>query len=180
MTISRLCMLMLMLYGVSHQPLSANNANGVAVGDPFPAAKLAGSDGKTYDLGEFAGQQAMVIAWFPRAFTPGCTKECKSFRESGNLLRAFDVAYFTASCDDVTKNTEFAKSLDVDYPILSDPKGELATKLGIYNLERNAAKRVTYIVGKDGKIAVIDDMVDTTNHAKEVAEHLKKIGVAKK
>ena len=80
-------------------------------GEKAPEFKLKGSDGKEYSLKQFAGKQAVVIAWFPKAKTPGCTKECKSMRENGEKIRQFDVAYFTASVDNVELNAEFAKSM---------------------------------------------------------------------
>jgi peroxiredoxin Q/BCP len=77
-------------------PLSAAE---LKVGDPAPDFSLAASDGKTYKLSDFKGKQAVVIAWFPRAFTQGCTIECKSLAENGEKIRKFDVAYFMASVD---------------------------------------------------------------------------------
>ena len=102
----------------------------VNVGDSFPEFKMTGSDGKSYSSEGLVGKQAFVIAWFPKAFTGGCTKECKSFRANGEAIRKFDVAYFTASVDGVKKNMDFAASLDLDYPILSDPEKTLAKELG--------------------------------------------------
>jgi peroxiredoxin Q/BCP len=96
------------------------------------------------------------------------------------LLRQFDVAYFTASCDSPEDNQRFAKSLELDYVILSDPDGKVATAYGIYNPERKLAARVTFIIGKDGKIAHIDDKVNVQNHAKDIAAVLESLGVPKK
>ncbi len=78
------------------------------------------------------------------------------------------------------KNTEFAKSLDLDYAILSDPDGKVATAFGIYQAERKAPSRVTYIIGKDGKILYIDTAVNTSNHGKDIAAKLEELGVEKK
>src|SRR5882672_7435025 len=94
------------------------------VGDAAPDFALPGSDGKTYKLADFKGKQAVVLAWFPKAFTGGCTAECKSLRASGEDLRKYDVAYFTASCDAPDLNKKFSESLELDYPILSDPNRE--------------------------------------------------------
>lgn len=155
-------------------------ADAPAVGDVAPDFKLAASDGKTYQLSDFKGQQAVVVAWFPRAFTGGCTAECKSFRDDGKLLKQFDAAYFTASTDPVEKNTKFAESLELDYPILSDPTGKTATAYGIYNAQRNAAQRVTFIIGADGKILAVVDKVKTKTHGQDIAARLKELGVAKR
>lgn len=148
------------------------------VGDPAPEFKMTGTDGKVYSNKDFAGKKAVIIAWFPRAFTPGCTKECKSFRESSEQLKKFDVAYFTASTDPVEKNKEFAKSLDLDYPILSDPEGTNAKAFGVLTPDGKAASRVTFVIGKDGKILAVDDKVKTEAHAQDLAKQLEKLGVA--
>ena len=156
------------------------HAADLKVGDDAPDFELTASDGKTYKLSDFKGKQAVVVAWFPRAFTPGCTKECKSFKEDGKKLRAYNVAYFTASTDPAEKNKEFAKSLDVDYPILSDPEGKVAAAYGIYSADKGFATRVTFIIDKNGKIADIDSGVKTETHGADVAAKLKKLGVEEK
>ena len=151
----------------------------VKVGAKAPEFEMKGSDGKTYAAKDFAGKKAVIIAWFPRAFTGGCTKECKSMRESGALLKEYNVAYFTASTDPVEKNAEFAKSLDLDYPILCDPEGTNAKLFGVLKPDGKAANRVTIIIGKDGKVLAVDDMVKTETHGKDLADQLTKLGVEK-
>ena len=61
------------------------------VGDPAPDFTLQATDGKTYKLSDFKGKQAVVLAWFPKAFTQGCTIECKSLAEHGDLIQKYDV-----------------------------------------------------------------------------------------
>ncbi len=151
----------------------------VAVGDDAPEFELVGSDGKTYSSEELKGKSAVVIAWYPKAFTGGCTKECKSLREQGDAIREFQVAYFTASVDAVDKNTDFAKSLDVDYPILSDPNKSVAKAFGCLN-DRGVANRWTYYIGKDGKILYVDKSVKAAEHGQAIAAKLAELGVEKK
>lgn len=151
-------------------------------GDPAPNFKLQGSDGKTYNLADFKGKQAVVVAWFPKAFTGGCTAECKSMRADGAALKKFDVAYFTASVDAAEGekgNTAFAKSLELDYPILSDPKKETAKSFGVLN-EKGMASRWTYYIGKDGKVLFVDKAVKPASAATDIAAKLKELGVAEK
>jgi peroxiredoxin Q/BCP len=155
-------------------------AEALKVGDDAPDFTMTGTDGKTYKLSDFKGKQAVVVAWYPRADTPGCTAECKSFKEHGSSLREYDVAYFTASTDPVEKNKAFATKLGVDYTILSDPDGTVAKAYGIYNADRKAAMRNTYYIGKDGKILGIDTAVKTATHGSDVAKRLGELGVAKK
>ena len=148
------------------------------VGDKAPEFEMKGSDGKTYKLSQFKDKQAVVVAWFPKAFTGGCTAECKSLRASGKALREFDVAYFTASCDPVERNTDFAKSLELDYPILSDPDTKVAKAYGILN-DKGFSNRATFIVGKDGKILHIESKVKSGEHASQILDELAKLKIDK-
>ena len=150
------------------------------VGDEAPDFTMVGSDGKTYKLSDFKGKQAVVVAWFPRAFTGGCTKECQSFKNDGAKMREYDVAYFTASNDPAEQNKKFAESLGVDYPILSDPDSSVATRYGVFNPDRKAALRWTFYIGADGKLLYIDKAVKTEAHGADVAAKLGELGVAKK
>lgn len=149
-------------------------------GDAAPEFEMQGSDGKTYKLSDFRDKHAVVIAWFPKAFTGGCTKECISFREKGADLRKFDVAYFTASCDTPDLNKKFAESLSVDYPILSDPTREVAKAYGVLKDGGKNAMRHTIYIGKNGKILFVDRSVKAANHGADVAKQLQTLGVDKK
>lgn len=89
------------------------------------------------------------------------------------------MAYFTASVDSVQKNGDFARSMDLDYPILSDPGKEYATALGCLS-SRGFSNRWTYYIGKDGKILFIDKKVKAGNHGGDIVKKLAELGVAKK
>lgn len=158
----------------------ASAADPLKVGDPAPDFELQGSDGKTYRLADFKGKKPVVIAWYPRAFTPGCTAECKSLRASGDELRKYDVAYFAASLDSAELNKKFAAELQADYPILSDPDKKLALPLGVATPEKNTASRWTYYIGKDGKVLYIDKEVKTGSHGSDIAAKLKQLGIPEK
>jgi peroxiredoxin Q/BCP len=147
------------------------------VGDPAPDFSLQGSDGKMYKLSDFKGKKPVVVAWFPKAFTGGCTAECKSMKENSAALHKYDAAYFTASVDDPEKNKKFGESLGLDYPILSDPTKETAKAYGVVHPGREVAERWTFYIDKEGKIAAIDKTVKTTEHGKDIAAKLKEMGV---
>lgn len=151
-------------------------AGPLSVGDAAPDFALEGSDGKSYKLSDFKGKKPVVVAWFPRAFTPGCTKECKSMVDQGAEIRQYEVAYFTASVDTAEQNKKFAESLGLDFPILSDPSKETAKAYGVLN-ERGMASRWTFYISKEGKIAHIEQKVNTENHGRDIAARLKELGV---
>ena len=148
------------------------------VGDKAPNFKLQGSDGKTYNLADFAGKKAVVVAWFPAAFTKGCTVECKNLAMNGDKIRQFDVAYFMASVDPIEKNTDFAKAQEAYFPLLSDPGKEVATAYGVMNA-RGTANRWTFYVGKDGRILAIDKAIKVDTSAEDMVAKLAELNVAK-
>lgn len=155
-------------------------AKELKVDDAAPDFSLPGSDGKVYKLSDYRGKQAVVLAWFPKAFTPGCTTECKVMAQQGAKLKEFDAAYFTASVDRPKKNKDFAKSVGADYPILSDPGGQVARAYGVTGAIQKWASRWTFYIGADGKILHIDKDVKPSTHADDVARKLGELGVAKK
>jgi peroxiredoxin Q/BCP len=148
------------------------------VGDKAPPFTMQGSDGKTYSLDDFKGKKAVVVAWFPKAFTGGCTKECKSLREHSAGLKKLNVAYFTASVDTPDDNKRFAQTLDLDYPILSDPDKSVAKAYGVLNEQRGVTNRWTFYIDKDGVIREVDKKVNTTNAGPDVAVKVKELGLA--
>ena len=149
------------------------------VGDPAPDFTLQASDGKTYSLADFKGKQAVVIAWFPRAFTSGCTVECKSLAENGDLIRKYDVTYFMASVDPLEKNIDFARETKADFPLLSDPTKKVAESYGVLQMG-SFAKRETFYIGRDGTILKIDSEVRPDTSAQDMASNLAVLGVAKR
>ncbi len=155
-------------------------ADAPEVGDKAPEFKLQGSDGEEYALSDFAGKKMVVLAWFPKAFTRGCTAECKNMKENGEAIKAYDVAYFTASVDDAKTNAEFAKSLSLDFPILSDPSKEVAEAYGVVHEGRPVPERWTYYIGPDGMVKAVDKQVNTKDAANEIATQLELLGVEKK
>ena len=155
-------------------------AEELKVGDKAPDFQLAASDGKTYKLSDFAGKQAVVLAWFPAAFTQGCTIECKSLAEHGADIKKYDVAYFMASVDPIEGekgNKAFAEAHKADFPLLSDPTKKTAEAYGVLN-PRGVASRWTFYIGKDGKIAYIDKAVKPATSAEDMAAKLGELKVA--
>lgn len=159
-------------------PLAARSAE-PAVGDMAPDFSLEASDGKTYALSELRGEQAVVVAWFPKAFTRGCTIECKSLAEKGDLIRAFDATYFMASVDSVDDNTGFAEKEGADFPILSDPSKRTARAYGVLG-SSGLPRRWTFYIGADGRILAIDKDVQPATSAEDIAAKLAELGVARR
>jgi len=147
-------------------------------GDRAPAFTLSASDGRRYCLSDFAGR-AVVIAWFPKAFTGGCTNECRSIGLTYGALEKFDAAVFAASCDSVETNQAFAASMGIEFPILSDPDGTVARAYGVIG-PLGLPHRWTVYIGVDGRILDIDRSVHTGSHGSDIASALERFGVSRR
>lgn len=86
------------------------------------------------------------------------------------------MAYFTASVDAADTNKKFADSLELDYPVLSDPGKDIAKAYGVITGDKAYASRWTFYIGKDGKILYIDRQVSAASHGKDVVDRLKALG----
>lgn len=159
------------------------------VGDMAPDFTLQGTDGRTHKLSDYRGKSSVVVAWFPKAFTQGCTIECKSLAENGERIRKYNVTYFMASVDPLEENIKFAKATSVklgenvvekkeaDFPMLSDPTKETAKAYGVLN-ERGFATRWTFYIDKAGKIAAIDTGVRPATSAEDMIAKLDELKIA--
>lgn len=150
------------------------------VGAMAPDFSLPASDGKTYTLADYRGKQAVVLAWFPKAYTRGCTIECKSLAEHGDLIRTYDVTYFMASTDSLADITGFATETVADFPLLSDADKAAAAAYNVLMPVVGLAKRHTIYIGKDGRILKIDTAIKPDTSAEDMARTLGELGVDKR
>jgi len=175
-------------------PAQAPPAVELKVGDMAPDFTLPGTDGKTHKLSEYRGKQAVVIAWFPKAFTQGCTIECKSLAANGTKLKMYEMAYFMASVDPLDENIKFAKATSVtlqsrgggpatvvekaeaDFPMLSDESKSVATAYGVLN-RGGLSNRWTFYIDKSGKIVAIDKAVQPATSAEDMIAKLNELKV---
>jgi len=164
------CTLLIILFSFS---LLATDLN---IGELAPNFKLQATNGDYYQLSDYKGKQAVVIAWYPMANTRGCTIECKSLVEKGHLIREYNASYFMVSVDPLDDNRDFAKKTGADFPMLSDPSKETAKAYDVLNFMR-VASRVTFYVSKEGRILKIDDDINPKTAAEDIAKHLKELNV---
>ena len=166
----------------------------VKVGDMAPDFTLPGTDGKTHKLSDYRGKQAVVVAWFPKAFTGGCTIECKSLAENGDKIQKYQVAYFMASVDPLEDNVRFAKATSVtlgqganarvvekkeaDFPMLSDPTKVTAKAYGVLNEQAGYANRWTFYIDKTGRVVAIDTAVKPATSAEDMIAKMNELKIA--
>ncbi len=148
------------------------------VGDEAPEFTLPGSDGEEYTLSELLEQGPVVLAWFPKADTPGCTAQCKDITSNGRLIREYNVSYFMISVDTPEDNQKFAEKYNADFPILSDADKSVAKQYGVLSVHGWPARH-TFYIGKDGKILEIDQKVKTKTAAADMAAILAELEIEK-
>jgi len=153
-------------------------ASDLKVGEQAPNFKLQATNGDYYQLSDYKGKQAVVLAWYPMANTRGCTIECKSLVEKGHLIREYNASYFMASVDPLDDNRAFAKKTGADFPMLSDPSKDVAKAYDVLNLFR-VASRVTFYISKEGEILKIDEDISPKTAAEDIADNLEKLNVDK-
>jgi peroxiredoxin Q/BCP len=157
----------------------ASSAFALEVGQKAPDFQLQGSDGKTYSLADFAGKRGFVLAWFPKAFTSGCTAELEDLRDNAAAIDSYDASVFMVSPDPPHKNAEFAKSVDAKQVLLSDVGGGVASAYGVGGLS-GYAKRWTFYVDEEGVVRAIDTEVETDTAGADIARKLGELGFPKK
>lgn len=146
------------------------------VGQAAPAFDLPDHLGKRHRLQDYAGTW-VVLYFYPKNDTPGCTKEACSFRDDLFQLEKLGAKVIGASVDDTDSHARFAKKYNLPFPLLVDKDGKLAEQYGaLTNLGLiKFAKRYTFLIAPDGKIAKIYLSVDTSRHSQEIIDDLKKL-----
>jgi peroxiredoxin Q/BCP len=137
------------------------------VGAAAPAFTAKDTTGKTVKLSDFA-DKILVLYFYPKDDTPGCTKEACSFRDSYSEFRGKDIAVLGVSRDSEASHQKFADKFSLPFPLLADVDGAITKAYDVVKGEK--AKRVTYIIDKIGKIAQVyeGDNLNTETHAKDI------------
>jgi peroxiredoxin Q/BCP len=145
------------------------------IGDDAPTFMLPDSQGNQVSLNDYKGKWA-VLYFYPKDDTPGCTKEACQFRDDFKTLETLGAKVIGVSIDDSFSHKKFAEKYNLPFPLLSDASGEVADRYGALNnfLVIKLAKRYTFLINPQGKIAKIYLSVDTSKHSQEIIEDLKK------
>ena len=143
-------------------------------GDVAPPFTLPGTDGNTHRLSDYAGRW-VVLAFFPKAYTGGCTIECKALRDASRELGAFDVAYFMASTDNLEDNRGFAAQNNANFPLLSDASKTVADAYGVLR-DNGLARRWTFYINPEGIIQRVDRAVDPASAGATLVKNLRSLG----
>jgi len=148
------------------------------VGDVAPSFKLPASTGETIDLAELAVRQRVVLYFYPKADTPGCTKEACGFRDTAAEYKKAGVVVLGLSPDPIEKVKKFVDKYHLNFPLLADADHAVCESYGVwqeksmYGRKYWGALRVTFIIGKGGKIEHVFEKVKPAGHEAQVLEWL--------
>jgi peroxiredoxin Q/BCP len=134
----------------------------IAEGEMAPDFEGPTSDGKQLKLSGLRGHP-VILYFYPEADTPGCTVESKGFRDHFDELGSQDVRVIGVSVDSVEAEQKFAKKYGFQFPLVADPTGEITTKYGVKGFA-GRAKRVTFLIGRDGRVVKVIESSRATNH----------------
>ncbi len=154
-------------------PVSPARADAMLkVGDPFPAWSLPDNAGATVSSADLAGKTYLL--WFyPKAMTPGCTAEGRGLRDDFAEFRKHGVEVLGVSFDDPTTNAAFVQAESFPFRLLSDQSRQLAVHVGAADsTSAPVARRISYLVGPDGKVRQVYGTVNPASHAKDVLSGL--------
>lgn len=148
-------------------------ANELKVGSKAPAFSLKNTDGKTVKLADFKGKK-VVLYFYPKDDTPGCTKEACSFRDNYSELQKRGVVVLGVSADEQKAHQKFTAKYSLPFTLLSDPEHTMLEKYNawveksLYGRKYMGIARITYIINEDGKIAHIFSKVKPETHSQDV------------
>jgi thioredoxin-dependent peroxiredoxin len=146
----------------------------VQVGDNAPELKLKDQDGHLVFLRDFFDKKWVVLYFYPMDDTPGCTKEACNFRDNLGRLTELGVQVIGVSVDNYQSHKRFANKFKLDFPLLSDPTKKVTKAYGALAFYR-LAKRMTFIIDKQGKVRKIFPKVNPAGHIDEIIEALREL-----
>jgi peroxiredoxin Q/BCP len=145
------------------------------VGDTAPDFSLSDERGLPVSLKDYLGKNVVVLYFYPKDFTSGCTAEACSFRDNYTLYQNKGAVVIGVSLDTVESHSKFSEKYNLPFAILSDRNKEVAKAYGVLGLGGFLTKRVTFIINKNGKITHIFPKVDVRHHSEEVLKALEEV-----
>jgi peroxiredoxin Q/BCP len=149
-------------------PASAADVAMLKAGDDAPAFAAKATDGSTIKLADYRGKSHVVLYFYPKDDTPGCTKQACDIRDEFSAFKELDAVVLGVSFDSVESHKKFTEKFKLPFPLLADTDKAIAKAYGIATDQTGAAPRVTFVIGKDGKIALVIPKVNAASHSQEV------------
>ena len=156
-----------------------DNAPVPKVGDNAPLVIGKNQDRKTWKLANSIGKKIVLLYFYPKDDTPGCTKEACGFRDRMDELKKKKVEVIGVSFDSSESHKAFIEKHTLNFPLLTDADGKIAEAYGVRIPGKNSARRVSFLIGLDGKIAHVTDSPQANAHVSEMTDAIAKVKPAK-
>ena len=140
------------------------------IGATAPSFNLLNQDGQTVNLQDFKGKKTVVLYFYPKALTPGCTTQACGLRDSKDELQQKNVVVFGISPDPVKKLKQFTDKHELNFDLLADEDHAVAEQYGVWGLKKFMGResmgilRTTFVIDQDLKLIAILDKFKTANH----------------
>ncbi len=153
---------------------SIHAADAPKVGDKAPLVKGNDQDNKTWKLADDIGKNVVLLYFYPRDNTPGCTKEACGLRDRIGELKSQGVDVIGVSFDSVESHKNFVFKYDLNFPLIADTTGKIADAYGArMGPDKKMARRVSFLIGLDGKILHVTDSPSPDVHLEEMQRAIK-------
>ena len=156
-------------------PFTAGAGSLPKVGDTAPLIQGQDQDGKTWKLADVVGKKVVLLYFYPKDDTPGCTKQACGFRDRMADLKKDKVEVIGVSFDSPASHQKFIAKYNLNFPLLADTDGKIADAYGARITDRDMARRVSFLIGLDGKIAHVTDSPSADTHLSEMKEAVGKL-----
>ena len=165
-------------FSSSSNIFTMNSMNKIEVGSLLPSFTLRDQNGSEFDVNSVLRKKNLVIYFYPKDDSPGCTKEACSFRDHYEIFHEADAIIIVISSDDVESHRRFAEKYCLTYTLLSDEENKVRKLFGVpTNLFGLIDGRVTYVVNKQGKVIhIFNSQIQAEKHINESIKALKNLG----
>lgn len=155
--------------------LAQSPALKLKVGESAPQISGLNQDGKEWKLADASGKKVVLLYFYPKNDTPGCTKEACGLRDNMADLQKSDVEVIGVSFDSAESHKSFIAKHSLNFSLLADTEGKIADAYGVRMPDKARARRVSFLIGKDGKILHITDSPQADVHLAEMKEAVGKL-----
>jgi len=154
---------------------SADAGKTPQVGDKAPLIQGIDQQGKTWKLEDVLGKKVVLLYFYPKDDTPGCTKEACGFRDRIADLKRDNVEVVGVSFDSPESHQKFISKFNLNFPLLADTDGKIADAYGVRMPGKEMARRVSFLIGTDGKILHVTDTMSADTHLVEMKDAVEKL-----
>jgi peroxiredoxin Q/BCP len=149
------------------------------VGEKAPSIEGTDQDGKAWKLSDYAGKKAVLVYFYPKDDTPGCTKQACGLRDRMGELKSANVEVVGVSFDSAESHRKFIEKHNLNFTLLADPEGKIADAYGVRMPDKKMARRASFLINKDGTIVHVTDVPSADVHLAEMKDAVAGLGKAK-